>query len=120
MPRDTALRNAERLSNQLELFNQPAIVTDLSVIKRWYAWLTFNGDDYGNLTHLAIGLPAHILPEWLDLLPLGLDADDEFPQPDDEPPPPGPDQLIRFRDDYEKLRDLSKLREDESKDREDA
>jgi hypothetical protein len=57
IPRDTKLRNDERASNQYDLLKSTIFTTDLSEIKRWYGWITFNADIDGRLTHLAIGLP---------------------------------------------------------------
>src|SRR6266481_7985413 len=44
MPRDTTLRDNERVSNQGDLFEGTLLTTDLSLIKRWYGYLTFAAD----------------------------------------------------------------------------
>ena len=96
MPRLTKLRNDERASNQFDLLKPIIMTTDLSEIKRWYGWLTFNADAEGKLTHVAIGLPEEDGDEWLDIVPLPLEDTSSFVSEDDEPAPLGPDQLVRF------------------------
>ena len=103
MPRDTKLRNDERASNQLDLLKPPILTTDLSSIKKWYGWMTFNANLDGQLTHLAIGLPEMSGRDWLDLVPIPLPGGGALVNDDDEPSPPGPDQLIKFRDDIKKM-----------------
>lgn len=103
MPRDTKLRNDARAQNQLDLFKPAILTTDLREIKKWYGSLTFNADDDGKLTHLAIGLPEEQGSDWLDLLPLPLGSDGAFISDDEEPEPLGPDKLVKFRDEIKKM-----------------
>lgn len=103
MPRDTKLRNDERASNQYDLLKPSILTTDLTEIKRWYGWITFNADRDGKLTHLAIGIPEDARSEWLDIVPIPLRGSSAFVSDDDEPTPPGPDKLMKFKDDIQKM-----------------
>lgn len=103
MPRETTLRNNERASNQGELFDQSRFTTELSEIKTWYAWLTFDADEKGKLTHLAIGLPANVGNDWLDIVSLLTPGHEQFGTPGDEPKPPGPAELMKFKEAYRKV-----------------
>lgn len=105
MPRGTRLRNDKRASNQYNLLEPAILTTNLSEIKKWYGWLTFNADIEGRLTHLAIGLPEKDGSEWLDILPLPLKDASAFVSEDDEPAPLGPDQLVKFKEDVMKMLD---------------
>jgi hypothetical protein len=102
MPRDTTLRDNERATNQGDLFKDAGFTTDLSSIKRWYAWLTFGADEKGEFTHLAIGLPKHQEHEWLDLVSI-LQPAAEASSPGEEPRPLGPEDSMKFRADIQKL-----------------
>jgi hypothetical protein len=104
MPRDTTLRDNERATNQGDLFKDTGFTTDLSSIKRWYAWLTIGADEKGEFTHLAIGLPKHQEREWLDMVSI-LQPAAEASSPGEEPRPPGPEDSMKFRADIQKLLD---------------
>jgi hypothetical protein len=105
MPRDTTLRDNERASNQGDLFKDTGFTTDLSSIKRWYAWLTFGADEKGEFTHLAIGLPKYQEHKWLDIVSI-LQAAGEASSPEEEPRPLGPEDSMKFRAAVQRLLDL--------------
>lgn len=102
LPRDTTLRDNERASNQGDLFSDTGFTTDLSTIRRWYAWLTFGADPKGDLTHLAIGLPKHGENDWLEIVSI-LRPTGEIQSTDEEPRPPGPEDSVKFRAAVQKL-----------------
>jgi hypothetical protein len=102
MPRDTTLRDNERATNQGDLFRDAGFTTDLSSIKRWYAWLTFGADEKGEFTHFAIGLPKYQEHEWLDIVSI-LQPAAEAGSLGEEPRPPGPEDSMKFRADIQKL-----------------
>jgi hypothetical protein len=103
LPRDTTLRDNARISNQGDLFDGTLLTTDLSKIRLWYAYLTFNADQNGLLTHLAIGLPESVGTGWLDILSILKDAHSRSDTPSPEPQPPGPEELMKFHKHIEEI-----------------
>ena len=105
MPRETTLRDNERASNQGDLFDSKEFTTDLSLIKRWYAWIMFNADERGNLSHLAIGLPKARENDWLDLISILGGEIEKLSGPEEERRPPTPEEIMKFR---EEIREVPK------------
>lgn len=65
-PEDTAVKQDERLANQVDLFQDlPPIATLLRNIPHLYVWLTFGVDVFGNLTHVCWAAPAKEEKQWL-------------------------------------------------------
>ena len=66
-PEDTPSRQEARLTNQLELFNEPKVIDlrhTLGVVTL-QVWLTYGLTKAGELTHVCLGVPAAEQNEWL-------------------------------------------------------
>jgi hypothetical protein len=103
MPRDTPLRDNARVSNQGDLFKGTLFTTDLSEIKRWYGFLSFNADLDGLLLHLGIGLPESADKGWLDIISILKTSGEDYSSPPPEQPPPDPSDLMKFHKHIEEM-----------------
>jgi hypothetical protein len=107
MPKETTLRDNERASNQGDLFEDNSFTTELSRIRRWYAWITFNADADGNLSHLAIGLPKARENDWLDLVSILRGKIEGAVGPHEERRPPEPHEVMKLREEFRELQKKS-------------
>jgi hypothetical protein len=115
MPRETPLRTNARMSNQGNLFEGTLFTADLSKIQRWFAYLTFNADRDGNLTHLGLGIADKDGTEWLDIVSILKHPPEGYEIPTTEPPPLGPEELMRFQPHVQHLVDKAKKNVSEEK-----
>lgn len=107
MPRETTLRDNERVNNQGDLFDNKEFTTDLTEIKKWYAWIMFNADERGNLSHLAIGLPKARENAWLDLISILGGKIEKLSGPEEERRPPPPEEIMKFREEIKEVPKVS-------------
>lgn len=101
-PEDTPVKQDERLSNQIDLFEKlPPVDVLLGRIPRLYVWLTFGVDAVGNLTHVCWAAPAKREKEWLAFENIfrGV-AESGLPLPTTVPTP-DPKGRLRFQEHIE-------------------
>jgi hypothetical protein len=100
-PRDAPIRQDNRLRNQGDLFEEPNILPLAEIkpyIQKMYAWLTFNADLVGRLTHVYWCMPERDRNMYLgraNVLKSGLG---EMPIEPASPPPPDPKTRMKFKD----------------------
>jgi hypothetical protein len=100
-PKDAPIRQDSRLRNQGDLFIEPQIVPlkDFSDdVSAMYAWLTFDADPIGRITHVCWCMPERARNVFLGRLNLMRSGFGELPIEPHTPPPPDPKSRMKFKD----------------------
>lgn len=117
-PKDAPIRQDKRLKNHADLFEDgrlPPFDEITADVIRHYAWLAFNADGIGNLSHVGWAMPASEQRKLLGFAPvLRTDAQrDEFSDFDEHAPPkPDPLASVRFKDEIERAMDDKSMKSD--------
>lgn len=100
-PRDAPIRQDNRLKNQGDLFYEPKIVPLREIsddVLEMYAWLTFDADKVGRLTHVCWCMPERDRNVFLGRLNLMQTGFGEVAIEPHEPTPPDPTSKMKFKD----------------------
>jgi hypothetical protein len=110
-PKDAPIRQDCRLRNQGDLFLEPKIVPLKELgeeILAMYAWLTFNADCMGRLTHVCWCMPERDRNVFLGRLNLLRSDFGEMPIEPHTPPPPDPKSRMKFKDFMDRAIEIQK------------
>jgi hypothetical protein len=96
-PQDAPIRQDKSLSNEPDLFNDGKVVPlrDMTP-ERYYAWLSFNADQTGGLTHVCWCMPEAIRKVFLGRINILRGAGTSAVEPH-VPPAPDPTSAMRFK-----------------------
>ncbi|WP_406872596.1 hypothetical protein WHT83_24050 [Aminobacter sp. P9b] len=96
-PQDAPIRQDKSLSNQLDLFNDGKVVPFHEIAPdKYYAWLSFNADLIGGLTHVCWCMPEANRKVFLGRINIMRNAGTLSVEPH-VPPPPDPTTAMKFK-----------------------
>lgn len=116
-PKDAPIRQSKSLYNQPDIFVDGRIVPlhELPPVPL-YAWLAFNADRTGMLTHVCWCMPEAERKQMLALINILPRRADVAPIEPHTPPPPDPTESLRFRKEVaERLMDEKQSSDDKKK-----
>lgn len=120
-PQDAPIRQDKSLKNDADLFEDGYLAPFEVITARIatnYAWLSFNADRFGNLSHVGWAMPASEQKALLGFVSvLRTDAHREEFSDFDEHAPPKPDPLamVQFKEDIERALNDNKREPDSDK-----
>jgi hypothetical protein len=105
-PKDAPIRQNKSLKNQADLFEDGGLKPlDVLVSKLdCYAWLSFNADPIGNVTHMGWVMPSYenkSILGFVNVLRSGIGMDEFSAFNEYSPPKPDPLALVKFTDELE-------------------
>ena len=115
-PKDSPVRQIERLSNQPDLFAENNVVPFSKILGEgpFNAWLTLGTDDSGNVTHLNWRVPSSAEDVWLAATDILASAAKSIAAASAPSKAPNPKDKMRFKEHIESTIEREKTDKKES------